>query len=352
MNFKLTDSWEGPYTVKKRNSPLSHSIHMGDRLIPAVNIQLMKNYNRDSSTNRVNRVTSVLEGDTANDDIVTRSSETTVYEQQLEDKQYKDVLTAEPGLTEMTEFAIDTGNTEPIYQRAYNTPASLRDSIDTEIQWLLDKGYIQPSSSPWSSTMVTVKKPDGTARLCVDFKQINAVTRHQPFYMPREEEVLEGVGKARYISKLDLSKGYYQIRMKASDIPKTSFICHRGRYEFLRMPFGVKNAPAVFQELMQSLLNPHKGFSTAYMDDVVIFSNSWKEHVSHIKEVLNTLRRAGLTAIPRKCRWGGQSIQFLDHQVGGGRMSMPAHRAQALSKYTRPTTKKGLWAFLGSIGFY
>ena len=193
------------------------------------------------------------------DEIVTRYAKTKVTQDQLEPNQtaeidkllgkYEDVLTTEPGLTELTEFVIDTGTTEPIFQRAYNTPASLKDSIDTEIQWLLSKGYIRPSTSSWASPMVTVCKPDGSARLFIDFKRINAVTRPEPFFMPRVEEVLEGVGKATFISKIDLTKGYYQIRMKESDVPKTAFICHRGKYEFLRMPFAVQNAPPVFQEL-------------------------------------------------------------------------------------------------------
>ena len=118
------------------------------------------------------------------------------------------------------------------------------------------------------------------------------------------------------------------------------------------MPFGVKNAPAVFQELMQALLSKHKAFSSPYMDDVIIFSDSWTDHTDHIKQVLQTLREAGLTANPTKCRWGGQYVKFLGHRVGGGRMSMPTHRVEALSQYTLPTTKKGLRAFLGSVGFY
>jgi len=141
-------------------------------------------------------------------------------------------------------------------KEAYNTPAALKESVDTEIDWLLSQEYIRPSSSPWASPMVTVRKPDGSARLCVDFKRINEVTRPMPSYMPRVEEVLEGVGKARYISKLDLSKGYYKIKMQTVDIPKTAFICYRGKFELVQMPFRVKNAPAVFQELMQGILNP------------------------------------------------------------------------------------------------
>ena len=143
------------------------------------------------------------------------------------------------------------GDNKPIAQRPYNTPLSLRDSVDKEIDWLLAQGYIRDK---WASPMVTVKKPDGSARICVDFKRINAVTTPLQFYMPRVEEVIEQVGRSKVISKLDLSKGYYQVPMVVADIPKTCFICHHGKFEFLRMPFGVRNAPMVFQALMPRIL--------------------------------------------------------------------------------------------------
>ena len=200
--------------------------------------------------------------------------------------------------------------------------------------------------------MVTVKKADGSARLCVDFRKINSLTRQTPFYMPRVEEVLEGVGQAKFISKLDLSKGYYRVQLTENAIPKTAFTSHRGTFEFVRMPFGVKNAPACFQELMQRVLADHRQFSTAYMDDVVIFSASWEDQMHHIDLILQTLGTAGLTANPSKCRWGGRSIEFLGHQIGAGSMTVPEHRVAALAKYSRPTTKRGLRAFLGSISFY
>ena len=130
---------------------------------------------------------------------------------------------------------------------------------------------------------MAVRKPDGTARLCVDYRRLNSLTRQTPFYMPRIDKVLEGVGQASFISKLDLTKGYYQIPVRAEDIPKTSFICHRGRYEFTRMPFGVKNVPAVFQQLMQAVLHDTPTYATAYMDDIIIYSRSWSEHLQHIR---------------------------------------------------------------------
>ena len=135
------------------------------------------------------------------------------------EEEFRDTLTKEPGLTHLAEFSIDTGTHPPIFQRAYSTPTSLIKSVDREFEWLLSKGYIRPSKSQWASSMVTVHKPDGSARLCVDFEAINRITQPDPFYMPRVEEVLESVGKARYISKIDLTEGYYQAPMATADIP-------------------------------------------------------------------------------------------------------------------------------------
>ena len=128
-------------------------------------------------------------------------------------REFEGTMTKEPGLTTLVDFRIDTGDNKPIAQRPYNTPLSLRDSVDKEIDWLLAQEYIRESESQWASPMVTVKKSDGSARICVDFKRINAVTTPLPFYMPRVEEVLEQVGRSKVISKLDLSKGYYQVPM-------------------------------------------------------------------------------------------------------------------------------------------
>ena len=190
----------------------------------------------------------------------------------------------------MATFDIDTGEAEPVQQRPYSTPVALKESVNKELDWLLKKGYIVPSSSPWSSPMVTVRKPDGSTRICVDFRRVNSLTRQRPFFMPRVEEVIEGVGKARFISKLDLSKGFYQVRLTDEAMPKTAFTCHKGAFHFTRMPFGVKNAPACFQSMMQLILADLGDFATAYMDDVVIFSSTWEDHVVHVGKVLQEIR--------------------------------------------------------------
>jgi len=118
------------------------------------------------------------------------------------------------------------------------------------------------------------------------------------------------------------------------------------------MPFGVKNAPAVFQELKQDLFREDTEYCTPYMDDNVIFNQTWEEHIEHIDRVLAKHSKAGLTANSKKCSWGGRTMEFLGHQVKNGTMSLPSHRAEAFRTYSQPKTMKGLRAFLGAIGFY
>ena len=158
MNLKLCDSWEGPFKISKKNSPMSYAIDMGDRQIPSVHIQLIKKYNQENDKPRVGRITSMFEPDSNQDDILDRYSAVTVSGSQLANKQdqdieeiegkYRDILTKEPGLTSLTEFGIETVDSQPIFQRAYNTPAALRQSIDNEVDWLSEKKFIRPSGSP------------------------------------------------------------------------------------------------------------------------------------------------------------------------------------------------------------
>ena len=279
LDTKLRESWEGPGVILKVNSPVSYRVQTDKRTMGTVNIQQLKL----AGSEQVKKIATVIEG-TGHEELVNTFASANIQAQTLSEEQqtqlsaalskYGSVLTKEPGLSELVQFDIDTGDAEPIHQRPYSTPVALKASVDNEISWLLEKGYIVPSSSPWASPMVTVRKADGSARLCVDFRKINSLTRQTPFYMPRLEEVIEGVGRARFISKLDLSKGFYQVQLTEAAQPKTAFTCHRGAFQFTRMPFGVKNAPACFQSLMQRVLADHGDFATAYMDDVVIFSST------------------------------------------------------------------------------
>ena len=140
--------------------------------------------------------------------------------------------------------------------------------------------------------------------------------------------------------------------MSEKDTPKTAFICRVGKYEFVRMSFGVRNAPALFQTLMDKLLRDKRPFARAYIDDIIIFSNCWDDHLTHIRQVLTELGDAGLKANPSKCKRGGEQIEFLGQVVGRGVHKIPDKRAQSISNYVRPTTKRELRLFLGSVSYY
>ena len=140
--------------------------------------------------------------------------------------------------------------------------------------------------------MVCVRKKDSTLRMCADFRKLNSVTEDDIYPMKRIEEMIDALGEAQFISTIDLSKGYYQIPVAQEDQRKTAFITPEGKYEFNRMPFGLKGAPSTFQRMMDGLLQEHRQFAAAYIDDIIVFSRTWEEHVRHLKAVCDTLRKA------------------------------------------------------------
>jgi hypothetical protein len=200
--------------------------------------------------------------------------------------------------------------------------------------------------------MVIVPKKDGTLRLCVDYRRLNQVATFDAYPMPRVEEVFENIGMATYITTLDLARGYWQIPMDESSREVTAFITPFGLFEFLVMPFGLHTAPATFQRLMNSLLRDFQKFSGAYLDDVVIFSCSWGEHMEHLSSVFTTLHKAGLTIKPSKCSFGFDRTLYLGHIIGGGDIRPDPQKVEAVVNFQRPITKRDVRSFLGLIGYY
>lgn len=209
-----------------------------------------------------------------------------------------------------------------------------------------------PSTSPWTSPIVPVRKKDGSLRLCIDYRKLNDMTTEDRYPMPRVEELLEKLGKAKYISTLDLTKGYYQVSMAPSDRKKTAFMAPMGKFEFTRMPFGLKGAPATFQRLMDVILGPYTAFARAYLDDIVIFSESWEEHLTHLDTIFSILEKTGLKAKPTKCTLAENHCIYLGHRVGDGKIEMEEAKLEALRNFRRPLTKGDVRAFLGLAGYY
>ncbi|CAM5117876.1 unnamed protein product [Eretmochelys imbricata] len=264
---------------------------------------------------------------------------------------YAPTFSATPGLTERAYHSIDTGNAHPIKVQPYRVPPQVKTAIGREIQDMLQMGVIRPSGSAWASPVVLVPKPDGEIRFCVDYRKLNAVTRPDNYPMPRTDELLEKRGWAQFISTLDLTKGYWQVPLDESAKERSAFITHVGLYEFNVLPFGLWNAPATFQRLVDGLLAGLGEYAVAYLDDVAIFSDSWAEHLEHLQKVFERIREAGLTVKSKKCQIGLNRVTYLGHQVGQGTISPLQAKVDAIQKWPVPKSKKQVQSFLGLAGY-
>jgi hypothetical protein len=232
--------------------------------------------------------------------------------------EYPDVFPDElPGMPpdRDVEFVIELQpGTTPISKRPYRMPPKELAELKNQLQELLDKGYIRPSSSPWGCPALFVKKKDGSLRLCVDYRPLNAVTIKNKYPLPRIDVLFDQLARARIFSKIDLHSGYHQIKIRPYDIPKTAFSTHYGLYEFLVMSFGLTNAPAYFIYLMNSaFMTELDKFVVVFIDDILIYSKSEKEHAKHIRIVLQCLRDHKLYAKFSKCEFWLKSLKFLGH---------------------------------------
>lgn len=204
---------------------------------------------------------------------------------------------------------------------------------------MLQAGIIESSNSEWGAPLVLIKKRDGSLRLCVDFRRLNSVSESDAYPMPHIDNLIDLLGKAKYISTLDLTRGYWQVPLAEDARPKTAFVTPSGLYHFNVMPFGLKGAPASFQRLMDGVIRGLDSMYAAYIDDVVIFCSSWEEHLSHISREFTRLREAGLTAKPSKCTLGATTCTYLGHVVGNGVVRTEPSKLQAVANFLGHTQR-------------
>ena len=170
--------------------------------------------------------------------------------------------------------------------------------------------------------------------------------------MPRMDDLLNAVGKSKFVSKIDLKKGYWQIPLDEDTKQKSSFVTPMGQYRFTVMPFGMVNAPATFVRMMNKVLEGCSGFAESFIDDIGIYSQPWEEHLEHIRFVCERLREANLSAKPSKCTFGHSKLEYLGHIVGGGTVMPTVDKIESIKNFQIPSTKKQVRSFLGTIGFY
>ncbi|KAL0440157.1 UNVERIFIED_CONTAM: Retrovirus-related Pol polyprotein from transposon.6 [Sesamum latifolium] len=240
----------------------------------------------------------------------------------------------------------------PRKQHPYRYAYGQKTEIEKIVKDMLESGIIRTNQSSFASPVLLVKKKDGGWRLCVDYRYLNKLTVKHNFSIPVIDELLDELHGAKYFSKIDLRSGYFQIRMKKEDIPKTSFITHSGHYEFLVMLFGLCNAPSTFQALMNQVFEPYlKKFVLVFFDDILIYKE-WGLHMLHLKKVLELLRKHQLYAKQSKCSFAQQQIDYFGHLVFEEGVATDPQKIDCMKNSPVPTSIKALRGFLGLTGYY
>lgn len=253
---------------------------------------------------------------------------------------------------------IITKSDTPLYTKLYRYPVMHREEVNRQIQDMLEQNIISPSFSPYNSPLwVVPKKSDNSGkqkwRIVIDYRKLNEQTVDDKFPLPNMEDIFDKLGKCSYFSTIDLAKGFHQIEVHPDDRAKTAFSTASGHYEFNRMPFGLKTAPATFQRLINHVLREYiNKICVVYLDDILIFSTSFQEHIESIRKIFNTLRASNLKIQFDKCRFAELTTKFLGHVVTGDGIKPDPSKIEAISKMQAPTSIKLIKQFLGITGYY
>lgn len=241
----------------------------------------------------------------------------------------------------------------PIRQPMRRLPVALKTTVDSQVETMLQQKIIQPSCSPWSSPVVMVKKKNGEWRFCVDFRKLNLVTHQDAYPLPRIDATLDLLAGSTLFTTLDLASGYWQVELDPADKEKTAFSTSKGHFEFNVMPFGLTNAPATFQRLMECVLAGISGEQClTYLDDIIVFSNTFQEHIQRLDAVLNRLRAANLKLRPEKCHFAQHQVRYLGHIISSEGVHPDPEKVAPISNLSAPTNTKQLKHFLGLSSYY
>jgi hypothetical protein len=225
--------------------------------------------------------------------------------------------------------------------------------LKEQLQKLLGKGYICPSASPWGAPVIFVPKKDGTQRICVNYHSLNEVTIKNKYSLPRIDDLFGQLKRDCIFSKIDLRSGYHQLKIRATDIPKLTFITRYGPYEYIVMSFGLTNAPVYFMYLMNKVFTEYfDKFMVVFIDEILIFSKDEEEHDEHIRLVLQKLRENQIYAKLSKCIFQLKEVSFLGHIISEGGISVDPSKVKDVLSCNRPQNVLYVKSFLGLAGYY
>lgn len=256
------------------------------------------------------------------------------------------------GCTKTVEASIDTGDHPPIRRKPYRTPMHKRPVVDKAIDDMLSANVIRYSRSPWAFPIVIVGKKDGTTRFCSDYRFLNGITKKNSWPLPVIDDILSMLKGTQYISTLDLKSGFWQIPIKESDKQKTAFTCHRGLFEYNKLPFGLCNAPSIFQECMSKVLNGLQTFAIPYLDDILVFSKSLEDHKSHLQQVFDRLREHDLKIKISKCNFFQEETQYLGFIINRDGVKPDPEKVKVIKEMVPPTNAREVRGFIGMCSYY
>lgn len=391
---KLLMHWKGPFRIVQTQGQLDYKVDLGKRVI-TFHANLLRRYLRreDDQLGQVHTAavlelaaTSVIEEED-DTDVGTNNCEEVGYERklpsesllqlpslrrtqtfadvkvakELSDKQqrqvssllfeFDDVLTDVPGITTVGYHDIQLIHDQPVRSRPYSLPHARRQVVKDEVKEMMDLGVIEQSTSPYASPIVLVKKKDGSNRFCCDFRKVNSVTIPDAEPIPDQEEIFAKLTDDNFFTKIDLTKGYWQVPLTDHAKPITAFVTPDGLYQFKAMPFGLMNAPASFSRVMRTVLRGLE-FVDNFIDDILVHTPTWEQHIAALRSLMTRLKEANIKAKPSKCFVGFAKVDFLGHQLSRGFLRPLHDKVADIQTAPRPKTKKELRSFLGLAGYY
>jgi hypothetical protein len=239
---------------------------------------------------------------------------------------------------------------KPGHAQPYRAGSHARVAEKTEIDRMLAQQVIEPATCEWASPIVLVPKPDLALRFCVDYRRLNMITVPDTYHLPRMDEGVDSLGDATVFTTIDCNSGYLQITIHPDDRDKTTFTSHYGTYQFLRLPFGLRNAPETFQRAIDIILSGVKWKTClVYLEDVIVLSGSRSAHLAHVAEVLTLLGNAGLSLKLKKCHFFSETVGYLGHVIRPGRLGVAEKNTNSLKTAPLPRTQRELKILLRAL---
>ena len=269
-------------------------------------------------------------------------------------KKHETMWSGKLGEINVAEHSIELKDgAKPFKSAPYRSGPKNRELEEFELKKQLEAGIIEPSNSEWAAPVLFVPKKDGRLRFCVDYRKLNEMTLKDSYPLPRMDDCIDSLGHAEYFTTLDAYSGYWQMYIRKQDRSKTAFVTHSGTYQYIRMPFGLTNAPASFQRALDMILTNYKWKTClVYLDDIIVFSNSIEEHIRHVDEILDCLKRSGITLKIKKCKFFTKSVEYLGHIIRPGRLEIDHAHTASLKEALPPKNKSELRSFLGLCNVY